>query len=154
VTDVQEQNRQVLAAVRVRRDRLYDAILELERGLAVPAGEHPREWAADIGAEVGRLRTVLDAHVEETEADGGFFADVRERAPQLLHAVTILQDEHRPLIEAAGELADHAAAVQDESDVDEVRDEAVELIRRLLHHRHRGAELVYDAYSVDISAAD
>ncbi len=38
--------------------------------------------------------------------------------------------------------------------MDDVRDESVELIRRLLRHRQRGAELVYDVYSVDISAAD
>ena len=154
MSEMQDRNREVLAAVRVRRDDLYDAVLELERTLAVPAGDHPREWADDVGAVVAKLHVVLDAHVADTEAEGGFFDDVREHAPQLLHAVDQLRGEHVPLLEAAATLSQRIAAVTSEAEVDEVRDEAVELIRRLLRHRQRGAELVYDAYSVDISAAD
>jgi hypothetical protein len=154
VTDVQGRNREVLAAVRVRRDHLYEAVLDLERVLAIPAGDHPREWADDVAAVVVKLRSVLDVHVTDTEADGGFFDDVRDHAPQLLHAVEQLRAEHGPLLDATQALADRISAAGADVDVDEVRDEAVELIRRLLQHRHRGAELVYDAYSVDISAAD
>jgi hypothetical protein len=154
VTDVQDRNRQLLAAVRVRRDRLYEGVLDLERVLGVPAGDHPQEWAADVGSVVTNLRVVLDAHVADTEADGGFFDDVREHAPQLLHAVEQLRAEHAPLIATTQALADEITAAGPDVDVDQVRDDAVDLIRSLLHHRHRGAELVYDAYSVDISAAD
>jgi hypothetical protein len=154
VTDVQDRNREVLAAVRVRRDRLYEGVIDLERALGVPAGDHPEEWSSDVAAVVARLRVVLDAHVADTEADGGFFDDVREHAPQLLHAVEQLRAEHAPLLDATQSLADRIGAAGAAVDVHEVRDEAVELIRRLLQHRHRGAELVYDAYSVDISAAD
>jgi hypothetical protein len=154
VTEVQDRNRQLLAAVRVRRDRLYEGVLDLERALGVPAGDHPQEWAADVSGVVTKLRTVLDAHVSDTEGDGGFFDDVREHAPQLLHAVEQLQADHAPLLEATQSLADRTAAAGADVDVDQVRDDAVDLIRRLLQHRHRGAELVYDAYSVDISAAD
>lgn len=154
MTEVQDRNREVLAALRVRRDRLYDAVLDLERALSVPAGDHPREWAADVGVVLERLRTVLDAHVADTENDGGFFDDVREHAPQLLQAVDRLRAEHGPLLESTSALVARAATTDADAGVDEMRDEAVELIRRLLSHRHRGAELVYDAYSVDISAAD
>ena len=154
MTDVQDRNREVLAAVRVRRDRLYEGVIDLERALGVPAGDHPEEWSADVAAVVSKLRVVLDAHVADTEADGGFFDDVREHAPQLLHAVEQLRAEHVPLVDATQSLADRIGAAGASVDVHEVRDEAVELIRRLLQHRHRGAELVYDAYSVDISAAD
>jgi len=154
MTDVQGRNRELLAAVRVRRDRLYEGVLDLERVLAVPAGDHPAEWAADVADVVTRLRSVLDAHVADTEAGGGFFDDVREHAPQLLHAVEQLRAEHVPLLDATQSLADRVGSAGADVDVDDVRDESVELIRRLLQHRHRGAELVYDAYSVDISAAD
>jgi hypothetical protein len=154
MSDVQDRNREVLAALRIRRDRLYDAVLDLERALSVPAGDHPREWAADVGGVLETLHTVLDAHVADTENEGGFFDDVREHAPQLLHAVERLRAEHGPLVESTSALVTRVAATDSDAEVDDVRDEAVELIRRLLRHRHRGAELVYDAYSVDISAAD
>ena len=154
MTEVQDRNREVLDALRIRRDRLYDAILDLERALSVPAGDHPREWAADVGTVLERLQTILDAHVADPENDGGFFDDVRENAPHLLHAVDLLRAEHGPLVESTAALVARTAATDSDAAVDDVRDEAVELIRRLLRHRHRGAELVYDAYSVDISAAD
>jgi hypothetical protein len=154
MTETQDRNREVLDALRVRRDRLYDAVLDLERALSVPAGDHPREWAADVGGVLEQLQTVLDAHVADTENEGGFFDDIREHAPHLLHAVDLLRAEHEPLVESTAALVARAAATDTDATVDDVRDEAVELIRRLLRHRHRGAELVYDAYSVDISAAD
>jgi hypothetical protein len=154
MTDVQARNREQLAAVRVRRDRLYEAILELERVLAVPAGDRPKEWAVAVGGAVDGLRSILERHVADTEADGGFFDDVRDRAPQLLPAAKRLQAEHAPLLDATIALATKVSSVGSERGVDAARADAVDLIQRLLHHRHRGAELVYDAYSVDISAAD
>ena len=114
----------------------------------------PASGPADVGAVLTRLQIVLDAHVAETEDDGGFFDVVREHAPHLLHAVDVLRAEHEPLVESTAALVARAAATDTDTAVEEVRDEAVELIRRLLRHRHRGAELVYDVYSVDISAAD
>jgi len=154
VTEVQDRNREVLAAVRIRRDHLYDAIIDLERALAMPASGRPESWAEAVAGRTTALRAILEAHIVGTEGDGGFFEDVRERAPQLLHAVKQLQEEHGPLLEATDALAASVATVTDDGGVRAVRDAAVELIRELLSHRHRGAELVYDAYSVDISAAD
>ena len=49
---------------------------------------------------------------------------------------------------------DRVPTVRTVVDVDAVRDEALDLMRALLAHRHRGAELLYEAYQVDISAGD
>jgi len=65
-----------------------------------------------------------------------------------------LQADHDPLRDAAAALAASLDAVAGDADVDGVREAGVELIQRLLVHRHRGAELVYDAYWVDVSAGD
>ncbi len=152
--EVQERNRQVLDAVRIRRDSLYDGVLALERALAAPTGGRPDDWCALLHEQVGALRAVLEAHVAETESDGGFFDDVRDQAPQLLHAVQQLQAEHGPLLAATHDLERAVDAAVPAGDVSTVRMAGLDLIQRVLEHRHRGAELVYDAYSVDISAAD
>jgi hypothetical protein len=154
VGDVQERNREVLDAVRVRRDALYDSLMALEHALASPTSGRPTEWCALLHDRVGTVRTVLEAHVRETEGEGGFFDDVRDQAPQLLHAVEQLRAEHDALLAATDDLEREIDAARDAGDVANVRAAGVELIRRLLEHRHRGAELVYDAYQVDISAAD
>lgn len=152
--DTQARNREVLEAVRVRRDALYDTVMALERALATPTGGQPAEWADLVRNRVENVQSVLERHVAETEREGGFFDDVLEHAPHLRHAADRLRSEHRPLLERAAELERSLDGVREASDCESVRSAGVELIRQVLEHRHRGAELVYDAYSVDISAAD
>ena len=151
---IREENREVLDAVRIRRDDLYEAILGLERALAVPAGDAPEAWGEVLAAPVARLVEVIDTHVDGTEGPGGLFEQIRDDAPHLLSVVERLRREHTPLEEAASALAAHAAAVTTDAEVDEVRDEALDLVRRLLEHRHQGAELLFDAYQVDVSSGD
>jgi hypothetical protein len=54
----------------------------------------------------------------------------------------------------ADDLADGLGQVTSEADVDDVRDRTLGLLRALLEHRHHGAELLYDAYQVDLSSGD
>lgn len=154
MSEVQRRNREVLDAIQIRRDDFYEAILALEQALAAPAGDHPAAWVASLRAPVEHLRGVLEAHVFGTEGEGGLFPEIREHAPRLIHAMDRLQADHDPLRDAAAALATSLDAVTSDADVDGVREAGVELIRRLLVHRHRGAELVYDAYWVDVSAGD
>jgi hypothetical protein len=151
---IREENREVLDAVRIRRDDLYEAILGLERALAVPAGDAPDAWGEVLAAPIARLVEVIDAHVDGTEGPGGLFEQIRDDAPHLLSVVERLRAAHEPLEVAASTLAAHAAAVTTDAEVDDVRDEALELVRRLLEHRHQGAELLFDAYQVDVSSGD
>lgn len=154
MTDVQARNREVLDAVRVRRDSFYEALLELEQVLGTPAGDDVVGWATAVQVPVSNLLAVLDAHVTGTEGNEGFFEDVRDHAPHLIPAVDRLRSEHDPLIASTTALAARLDGLGSEAEVELVRDDGIELIGRLLTHRHRGAELVYDAYSVDISTGD
>ena len=45
-------------------------------------------------------------------------------------------------------------AVVDESGVDAGRADLLDLVALLSRHRHRGVDLVYDAYNTDISSGD
>jgi hypothetical protein len=47
-----------------------------------------------------------------------------------------------------------SAKTDDEATAEAVREAAVALVAQLVRHRHAGADLLYAAYSVDISAAD
>ena len=141
--EVALRNREVLDAVRVRRGDLYESVLALERALAVPAGDAQEAWAA-----------MLAAHIRGTEGPEGLFEQIRDEAPHLLNAVDKLGSQHEPLAAAADALADRLGQVSSDEDVDEVRDRTLGLLRDLLEHRHHGAELLYDAYQVDISSGD
>jgi diacylglycerol O-acyltransferase len=152
--DVQERNRAALAAVQERRDEFYEGILGLERAIATPAGDHAAAWAADIVSATRAMSRVLADHIAETEAPGSFYDDVLEHTPNLLPAADRLKAEHPKLAEAVEQLASEAAEVNDDDAVEATREAALEVIKALLEHRHRGAELVYDAYNVDVATGD
>lgn len=154
MSDIHERNRDALDAVRIRRERLYEAVLDVERALSTPAADAPERWAALLAEPVEELREVLSAHVAETEGSGGLFAQVTEEAPRLQHAIEMLIEDHEALTAAGEALAATLGAVHDEAGVETARDQCLDLVRRILVHRHQGAELVYDAYQVDISGAD
>jgi hypothetical protein len=100
------------------------------------------------------MRRVLDDHIRETEAPGSFYDDVIEHSPHLVNAAHRLQAEHPPLAATLDALALELKTVTDDESVEVTRQAAVELIKALLLHRHRGAELVYDAYNVDVAPGD
>jgi hypothetical protein len=152
--EVQASNRLQIDAIRVDRDRLYEAILGVERAISRPAGDDAERWASLLAVPAGKLREVLDEHIAGTEGEDGLFEQMREDAPHLLPSLERLRDEHNSLLEGSRGLTDSLSNVHDDDDVDLVRVHALDLLRHLLEHRHRGAELLYDAYSVDVSPAD
>jgi hypothetical protein len=143
-----------LASVRIRRDDLYDAILGLERTVGSPARGRPTIWAGAVRDQLGRLATALRAHVDGTEEEGGLFDQILEREPRLTHGIDRLCAEHREQLDAVDEADARLAGIEDEVAVEPVRASLHDLIHALLVHRSRGAELVYDAYAVDLSAGD
>ncbi|MGZ6999218.1 MAG: hemerythrin domain-containing protein [Acidimicrobiia bacterium] len=122
--------------------------------LAAAAGATPADpttWVGDVVAALGGLRSALSRHVEFTESPDGLFADVRAEAPQLINAIRHLETEHDTLAVGIEGCETLAGAPQPDG---QVAAAAQELVRRFELHVHRGAELVYDAYNVDINAAD
>jgi len=152
--DLQERNRAALAAVNERRDEFYEGILELERAMAAPAGDDAVAWAAASAHAVEDMQRVLGDHISETEAPGSFYDDVIEHSPHLVNAAHRLQAEHPPLAARVESLALELKTVTDDDGVEATRSDALELIKAMLEHRHRGAELVYDAYNVDVAPGD
>ena len=152
--DVQEQNRRALAAVQERRDDFYEAILGLERAMAEAAGDDQAGWAAEATTAALDLRAVLRHHITETEAEGSFYDDVSRNFPNLANQAARLRAEHGPLREGTDELIETLSTVTDDAGVDLARGQALDLLKALLMHRHRGAEIVFDAYNVDVATGD
>ena len=154
MSDVQQRNSEVLANVRIKRDELYESILGLEGALTVPSRGRVREWADGVTGQVGEVRNAIDNHLAVTEGRGGLFDKVMGEAPRLAHSIAGLRREHASLRSQVDEAARRVTAVQTPADVEQGRARLLDLIRALLEHRHRGAELVYEAYDVDLGSAD
>lgn len=134
-----------------RRERLHTAIVRMEKALAAPAVKE-QAWRTRIQRELKDLGTVFRDHIAVTEGDAGLFDEVIRAAPRLSHAVDVLRAEHVEIAKAI----DAAAAWLDSPPPPhaEIRDRLLGLLGSLVRHRQQGADLVYEAYEVDIGGLD
>jgi hypothetical protein len=74
------------------------------------------------------------------------------QAPRLSSAVNRLQHEHAEIARALDEVDRRLDDPMSDGDawVEAIRDAAITLMGLLVRHRQRGADLVYEAYDVEI----
>ena len=93
------------------------------------------------------LRVVFGVHVEVTESPGGLYEEILEIAPRLANKIARFKREHAAITTAI-------AAALDDLRKDPVprglQGRLAHLLEGLARHRKRGADLVYEAYHVDI----
>lgn len=145
-----------LRRVEAERKGVRAAFDRLERAAARPATDRIELWCGNFRAQLADVRTAFQYHVEVTEARDGLFADIIAKAPRLAPRAEELRRDHR-IIEAAISRATAAIDAEEAPTLRTVagaRDATVDLISRISRHRHLGAEIVYDAFNVDIEAAD
>lgn len=140
-------NRPALHRARRRRVQLHEAMSALERDAARPTFSD--EWLGVLQGSVSDLIDSLEAHTGEVEGDEGLLALIREDSPRLAAEIGEIEGEHVVLADAAARLL---RAVES-GDTERIRRRVTSLLGRITTHRQRGADLVYEAYSVDIGAS-
>lgn len=138
-----------LGRIRARRNDLRQAMEYLE--FTVAGASTVERWGDQVEAALYRLKDALHSHIDATEGPGGLLASIAETAPRLAAELGELGAEHQDLT-AALERAFRSLA--EPIDPRLVRRRVVALLGRLALHRQRGADLVYEAYHVDIGAGD
>jgi Hemerythrin HHE cation binding domain len=141
-----------LDQVRDRRAGLRAAIGQVERSLASPAPGRAVAWSKDLAEQLDSLSAALDQHILLTEAPDGLLADIVEAAPRLTYQVEVARRDHRRLRRQLNAVL--AALPTEDAGVSKVRADVVTMLTGLVRHRQSGADLVYEAYNVDIEAAD
>lgn len=148
-------NRGQLDVIRGRREALYEAVVGLEDALATPIGDG-HKWRLRVTMAVEHAKTRIEDHAEQNEGAEGMLERVLTDAPRLQSRVTQLKVDHERLEQEIDALR---AAVYDVEDAQlaeraaALRDQALELLENLSRHRRRGADLIYQAYQVDIGEA-
>ena len=144
-----------LDAVRVRREALYQALIGLEDALSTPIGDGGR-WRLRVAMAVDHAANRVDEHIREVEAADGLLHQVVGDVPRLACRADRLRDDHEHLQKeihalrvALNEIDDDDVAERGEA----IRTQALEFLGRLATHRQRGADLIYEAYQVDIGAS-
>jgi len=141
-----------LGAARERRAGLRSALGEVERSLASPAAGREEAWVKTLHADLQRLSESLDLHIQASEGPGGLLEEILHDEPRLAHKVDRARKEHQELRYRTDRALD---AVSDPAaDIRGAREQVVEVLGGIVRHRHLGADLVYEAFSVDIEAGD
>jgi hypothetical protein len=140
-----------LDEARSRRLALGDAADLIEDLIARP-GSDP-QWTMRVADALQGLRHAFDSHVSEVEHDEGLLPQLRHDSARLCNAIDRMYAEH---ITIGAELDDAATLIVDcggdcgTAMVEAIREAVVDVLRSVSRHRQRGADLVYEAYHVDI----
>lgn len=136
-----------------RRADLYRAILQLEQAAARPAAAREEHWRETVVEALEELEREIADHIEITESPSGLYMEIVEHAPRLSRRIQLLRAEHPELREATTALKARLLAPAPPP-VEETRDEIQRVLGRLVKHRQHGADLLWEAYSLDTGGAD
>ncbi len=137
--------------VQQRREQMFEATRMLQRRSRPPEGDLD-QWRTELSEAVDLIEEVVAAHIAGTEQAGGFFEElVRESGGRLSSAVKRLGRDHEHSTQL---MQDLRAALDAQADPAELGQAADELFAQLEAHRHRGADLLWQAYGQDIGGED
>jgi hypothetical protein len=139
-----------LESLRQHRAELRESMSALENALAAPAIAGRARWVQRVHVALVELSGDFRAHVEITEGPDGLYRDLLQNSPRLSDAVAGLIREHALITGQVDGLLSQVATPDVIGDVERVRDLGTALLGRLVRHRQRGADLVFEAYDVDI----
>jgi hypothetical protein len=127
------------------RDAL-DAFLAAQHATGIP----DTDWCAGVTTTLAGLREAWETHVDFTESSNGLFDELLDdnveiAAPEVDH----LRRDHLVVSSAmtrAGEMLGATCAGPGDA---KLRDSLSGIAKQVEAHRRRGAELLYNVYSVD-----
>jgi hypothetical protein len=143
-----------LDRLRRRRAELREAIGTLENSLAAPASGRAVVWGERVHDALGAIRYDFAEHIAVTEGPDGLHQAILAGDLRLANAVGGLTEEHAQIAAEITELVKDTEPPVTPPDVADVRERATNLLGRLIRHRQRGADLIYEAYATDIGGGD
>jgi hypothetical protein len=152
MTDHSEKPTPTLAAAKRRRADLHHALVDVEVAISGPAAGRMPQWAAEVLKRLAILRDNLNEHIEAAERPGGLYDEIINLAPHLSGKTRRLREEHPVLRDRTAELLERLESrpIRDEQDLHDTREDVQRLLGKIVHHRQMGADLIWEAYNLDI----
>jgi hypothetical protein len=140
-----------------RRRTLHEALVALEFAISSPAAGRIPEWTAQVTKEITSVRDAWDQHVDGTEKPEGLYEEIVSISPRLAGTVDRLRGEHPEITAAVGEMLARLEQVEIGGlpwPLDDARDDLQRFMGKVIRHRQKGADLVWEAYNVDIGGPE
>lgn len=148
----------LVARVRAGRAGLRRALHDLEDAIATPV-QHVDAWREQVRERVVGMQQAWSHHIEVTESADGLHPTLVADAARLVHGVATLRREHASIAAALARLCDATRPTPTPGgstggEVAALRAGATDVITAVMRHRQRGADLVWEAYAVDLGGSD
>lgn len=143
-----DQDTQLLTELRRRRAELSESMRAVEQALAAPVHVDGSDWAERVRAAVVELSGDFREHLAITEGPEGLYRELEQHAVRLAGPIRLLTREHADIGRRIEELLGNVET--DAADAELVRRTGTALLVSLTRHRRRGADLVFEAYEIDI----
>jgi hypothetical protein len=145
-----------LAETARRRADLHLALVAVEKAISSPAGGREPDWSKDVLRALQDLDHALVEHIEITERPLGLYEEIAQKAPRLTNQIDRMKEEHPGLQDTTRELIARleSGSIGGDWPLAEARDDLQRLLGRLVRHRQLGADLVWDAYNLDIGGIE
>jgi len=139
-----------------RRADLHQALVQVERAISSPASGRLPTWTGDVTKRLTTLLESIDEHIEVTERPEGLYEEILQRAPRLAAQVDRLREEHPGLRDGTAGLIERlqSTPIGEGWTLDQARDDVQRLLGRVVKHRQQGADLVWEAYNLDIGGIE
>ncbi len=139
-----------LDAVRRRRVELRESLNLVEHSLAGAAGGRAVVWGERVHRALVQLAADFSEHIDVTEGPDGLHQSILAGDLRLANAVQALTTQHVEITADITAALEATQAPVTPADVAEVREQATRLLGRIIRHRQKGADLVYEAFATDI----
>ncbi len=118
--------------------------------LAAAAAAGKEAWANELEISLRKLEIAWRHHVREAESPAGLHDRILDQAPRMQRTVESIQADHRAIARSVEAALTEVHEAGDDTDKGALRDTALDILVALARHRQHGADLIYDAYSIDI----
>lgn len=156
VDHLRQQREFLLEEGRSERVRILMASHRTEACLAAPAPGRERAWKEAVFRALSLLRSSLTEASERGESAGGLVADLKSGNSRYFHRVDRLQQEFDEMIRRCDATLEHlrSQGADEAIDYSDIRQRITWLLTSLKHHQAREADLIYEAYGLDLGIGE
>lgn len=152
----EEELTPALAEAKRRRADIHHALVVTEEAISGPAAGREADWSREVIDALASLREAIEEHIEVTERAEGLYDEILGKAPRLADTVRHLREEHPLMRDKTSEAITRlrTTPLGTTWTLAEARDELQRLLGRIVKHRQLGADLVWEAYNLDIGGVE
>jgi hypothetical protein len=156
MTEPEQEGTGALEEAARRRADLHRALIEVERATSSPAIGREADWTKEVLLRLEDLARTIDEHIEVTERPEGLYDEITHKAPRLSNKVERLRAEHPEMAEVTAEAIARLRAngVGVAWPLEQARDDLQRVLGKIVRHRQQGADLVWEAYNLDIGGIE